>query len=473
VGPSGPTWKIASWTEPHLKAELVPDERPIAVDLFGGVGGMALGFEQAGFDVVCAVEFDPAHAAAHRFNFPRCEVLQADARSLSLADLKRAVTQGLARIGRKDRRVDVVFGGPPCQGFSVGGLGDPKDPRNELVRDFARLVEGLRPRAFVLENVPAMGSRILAGTEQTVPIWLAEHMAPNYEVADPKILNASSFGVPQDRRRLLVVGVRRSEHVPEVPTETHTPRAKVPTDDENGTTALPIGPSIWDAIGDIPELEDYEELLESDSMIIPPESRKTIREAASDYAAALAGYTEDSADLSWPRTRSPSRLTSSLRTSHSKEVKGRFAAVRQGEVDAISRFYRLHARGISPTLRAGSTPDRGSYSAPRPIHPYSNRVISVREAARLHGFPDWFRFTAAKWHGFRQVGNSVCPPFAKATAVAIRAALELPALAPPKDRLSLGDSKLLTVSSGAGRRKLTTLAQRHPSESSEPMRKAA
>lgn len=414
---------------------------------------MALGFEQAGFDVVCTIEFDPAHAAAHRFNFPRCEVLEADARSLSIAEVKRAVSRGLAKLGRESERVDVVFGGPPCQGFSVGGIGDPEDPRNELVREFARLTRGLKPRAFVLENVPAMKTRMLAGTEMTVPEWLSEELSPDYEVAEPEVLNASSFGVPQDRRRLILLGARRSEHVPDLPGATHAPRLKVPAPDQKHPIDLPLGPSVWDAIGDLPIIEEYDELLLSDSMVIPIEERFRMREAASPYASRLAAGLADLNDLSWPRTRSPSRLTSSLRTVHSEDVRRRFALVAQGGVDGVSRFYRLHPDGISPTLRAGSTPDRGSYSAPRPIHPHADRVISVREAARLHGFPDWFRFTSAKWHGFRQVGNSVCPPFARAVAAAVRNSLGLPAVPPREERLTLGDPRLLRVSSGAGRRK--------------------
>lgn len=413
---------------------------------------MALGFEQAGFDVVCAVELDPAHAGAHRFNFPNCEILKVDASRLSIAALRRGISCGLTRLGRNDRRVDVVFGGPPCQGFSVGGIGDPNDPRNELIRDFARLVKGLRPRAFVLENVPAMASRVLAGTEEVVPSWLAKEMEPDYLVGEPNIFNAGVYGVPQDRRRLVLVGTRRSEHVPGVPSPSSSLRAKAPNRASRAANAnLPVGPSVWEAIGDLPDLDAFDELLASDRVTLSADARERMRKDASDYAAGLAGFGEDEEDLSWPRRRSPSVMTSSLRTTHSEAVLRRFATVDQGEVDSISRFFRLHAEGICPTLRAGSTPDRGSYSAPRPIHPYSHRVISVREAARLHGFPDWFRFSAAKWHGFRQVGNSVCPPLARAVATSLRISLEEPSVR-PKGRLVLGEERLLKVPAGAGRR---------------------
>jgi DNA (cytosine-5)-methyltransferase 1 len=437
--------------KPDLGAQ--PASRPVAVDLFSGVGGMGLGFEQAGFDVVCAVEFDPAHAAVHRFNFPAAEVLQRDARTLTADELQSGIDRGLERHGRPHAEVDVVFGGPPCQGFSVGGHKDPKDPRNELVEHFIRLVIAVSPKAFVLENVPAMANRALPGSDRSVPASITARMRrAGYSVAPPSILNASHFGVPQDRRRLVMVGVKSRFALPDPPEATHAPRAKTAAGQRLKTTALPPGPSVAEAIGDLPDLDQFPELLEGDSVVLPKPVRAEMDASASEYARRLSGKAIDPTDLSRRRQRAPSRMTSSLRTVHREDVRMRFANVAPGEREPISRFVRLHPEGIAPTLRAGSTPDRGSFSAPRPIHPRADRVISVREAARLHGFPDWFRFSAAKWHGFRQVGNSVCPPFAKAIAATIRTALEIPVPAAPKDRVELGDPRLLTVPSGAGRR---------------------
>jgi DNA (cytosine-5)-methyltransferase 1 len=433
------------------------ERRPIAVDLFSGVGGMGLGFEQAGFDVVCAVESDPAHAAVHRFNFPLCEVLERDATSVTGPELAAGVEQGLKRHGRGNipACVDVVFGGPPCQGFSVGGLMDPRDPRNELIEHFARLVLALSPRAFVLENVPAMATRTLPSDDRPVPRWITARMRrAGYAVAPPRVLNASHFGVPQDRRRLVMIGVETPFSAPDAPMATHAPRAKAPLGIASSASGseLDQGPSVWDAIGDLPNLDGFDELIEGDSVALSRSVRSKMEEVASDYARRLAGSAIDATDLSRPRRRSPSQLTSSLRTLHREDVVERFAQVAPGEREPVSRFVRLHPDGVAPTLRAGSTPDRGSFSAPRPIHPNHDRVISVREAARLHGYPDWFRFSAAKWHGFRQVGNSVCPPFAKAIAESVRNALNLDAVEPPRKRMALGDPKLLTVPSGAGRR---------------------
>ena len=125
--------------------------RPIAIDLFAGVGGLSLGFEQAGFDVVAAVEYDPIHAGIHELNFPNCEVICADVRNLSGSEIRKR-----SRIG--DEPIDVVVGGPPCQGFSLIGHRVLDDPRNGLVFHFLRIVKELKPRAFVMENVPGMAT---------------------------------------------------------------------------------------------------------------------------------------------------------------------------------------------------------------------------------------------------------------------------------------------------------------------------
>jgi len=123
--------------------------RPIGIDLFSGAGGLSLGFEQAGFDIVAAVEIDPIHCAVHEFNFPRCKVI-----AQSVADLTGDEIRRRAGIGRS--RVDVVFGGPPCQGFSMIGRRAFDDPRNSLVKHFVRLVAELRASYFVFENVKGL-----------------------------------------------------------------------------------------------------------------------------------------------------------------------------------------------------------------------------------------------------------------------------------------------------------------------------
>lgn len=432
---------------------------------------MSLGFEQAGFDVVLAVEYDRTHAAAHRFNFPRCHVLEADAARLRRDELIDGVRTGLRLHGRQAQRVpeiDVVFGGPPCQGFSVGGRMDATDPRNQLVERFVQFVKDLRPRAFVLENVPAMASRVLPSCDEPVPEWLARHLtAAGYVVQRPRVLNASGFGVPQDRRRLLVIGALQGEALPTMPAPTTAAQTKRPTmrprpgDVGHPRTGpgLPAGPTVSDALRDIPNLDEFDILLSSDTVRLSDRDLVLARGLRSPYAARLAGDVRCPADLSAPRSYESALLTSSLRTVHSVDTVQRFAATTPGQSEVRSRFYRLHPDGLSGTLRAGSTPDRGSFSAPRPIHPTYPRVISVREAARLHGFPDWFRLSCAKWHGFRQVGNAVPPPMAFAVANAVSEALRLSRLRIDTP-LVLGDLAQLRVPSGGGRRRPSATPRR-------------
>ncbi len=125
----------------------------------------------------------------------------------------------------------------------------------------------------------------------------------------------------------------------------------------------------------------------------------------------------------------------------------RFGETAQGEVEPISRFFRLPADGISNTLRAGTDSARGAFTSPRPIHYAHSRCVTVREMARLHGFPDWFRFHATKWHGARQIGNAVPPPLAQAVAGSIIAAMGVKPDRPDR-RIALGDPALLRMNMG-------------------------
>jgi DNA (cytosine-5)-methyltransferase 1 len=410
--------------------------RPLAVDLFSGAGGFAIGVEQAGFDVVAAVDYDPIHAAVHAFNFPETAVVCADARTLTVDALGVAAEEGRSRHGHQgvwDGQVDLVFGGPPCQGFSVIGKRGGDDTRNALSFAFGRIVRDLRPRAFILENVPGMRTASGLGGRPLLDHLIGRLRRAGYRVAAPLVLNAADFGVPQDRRRLLLVGVRSdlAAAPPRPPAPTCRPVAKRPSDPRRPAprAGAPDGPTVRDAIGDLPNLDAYAELLDADRVILNPSVQARCLAASSPYARTMRDPWTDGDDLSYRRQLGPDTLTSSQRTVHAEDVAFRFAATATGAVEPISRFYRLHPDGLSATLRAGTGYDRGSFNAPRPVHYQLARVISVREAARLHSMPDWFRLHATKWHGFRQIGNAVPPLLARAVAVKLRDLLELPAVA--------------------------------------------
>jgi DNA (cytosine-5)-methyltransferase 1 len=400
--------------------------RPIGIDLFAGAGGLSLGFEQAGFDIVAAVEVDPVHAAVHKFNFPDCAVLAKSVVHLSGADIRAA-----ANIGNKP--VDVVFGGAPCQGFSLMGQRALEDPRNALVREFVRLVCELDASYFVFENVKGL---TVGKHRQFLEELITVFDEVGYQVQLPwQVLNASFYGVPQNRERLILMGVRRGQKIPFYP----EPMTKPAGSTKFANSALPEGPSCHDALGDLPDPETFDDLLESDQVQL-----KRWKKPSNAYAKEMRCLDLSSWHFGYQRCWNPKILTSSIRTNHSVISRRRFAETIPGQVEPISRFFRLSAGGVANTLRAGTDSVRGAFTSPRPIHYEHPRCITVREMARLHGFPDWFRLHQTKWHGARQVGNSVPPPLARQVAAEVLAVIKTTPNRPDQI-LDLGDCDLLKL----------------------------
>lgn len=388
--------------------------RPIGIDLFAGAGGLSLGFEQAGFDIAAAVEIDPIHCATHEFNFPRCATICASVTDISGDEIRR-------RAGLGDQEIDVVFGGAPCQGFSMIGKRALDDPRNQLVFHYVRIVAELQPKYCVFENVKGL---TLGKHAEFLKELIAALGAAGYEVALPyKVLNAADYGVPQDRKRLFLLGTRKG-NLPNAYPEPHAERV-----------------TVGEAIGDLPDANSFDELVYCDAV-------RAVWKTKASYARRLRKLEQDPNDFSYVREFDQNLLTSSLRTEHTALSQERFLATEQGKTEPVSRFRKLPINGLCNTLRAGTDSARGAFTSPRPIHPTLPRVITVREAARLHSFPDWFRFHSTKWHGFRQIGNSVPPLLGRAIASKIIQALGVEP-SKPRKTLKLGDSELLTFDMGA------------------------
>lgn len=412
-----------------MKPSNTTKRRPIGIDLFAGAGGLSLGFEQAGFDIAAVVEIDPIHCATHEYNFPNSAVICASVVNVTGEEIRRK-----ANLGSAD--VDVVFGGAPCQGFSMIGKRALDDPRNQLVFHYVRLVFELQPKYFVFENVKGL---TLGKHAEFLSELIAALEAAGYDVLSPyQVLNAASYGVPQDRKRLFVIGARRGLDVPTYP-KSHDQRV-----------------SVWDAIGDLPDADNFDALIAADEV-------RTKWKTDSLYAQQLRGLETDSTDFGYAREFDHTILTSSLRTAHTALSMQRFMATEHGETEPISRFRKLPPNGLCNTLRAGTDSARGAFTSPRPIHPFLPRVITVREAARLHSYPDWFRFHMTKWHGFRQIGNSVPPLLGRAVASEVMQAL---GIKPRKPKLLLqsGELDLLAFDMGAASRYFQvprdTIAQR-------------
>lgn len=373
--------------------------RPVAIDVFAGVGGMSLGFEQAGFDVLAALEYDPIHAVTYRYNFPLTEVACRDVRRVRSDELVAAAHRGWRRHHPSgpawDGRVDALIGGPSCQGFSSIGRRDRDDERNQLLLEFVRLVAEIQPRVFCLENVPGLLDPIHRSIRDRA---LTTLVLAGYRVtgADHAI-NAADFGVPQDRKRLLIMGSSLElVHAPQP-----KPGARV---------------TVREALDGLPDPTRYTALTVTDSVVLNAADQANRCGTSERYARVLAGLAADPADRSRPRSWDPIMLTSSRLAAHTSSSVRRFAATAPGSVEPVSRLYRLPLDGQARTLRAGTGRERGAFTSPRPIHPTQPRVVTVREAARLHSFPDWFRFNVTNWHGHRQIGNSVPPLLARAVA---------------------------------------------------------
>lgn len=402
--------------------------RPVTIDLFAGAGGLSLGFEQAGFDVVGAVEIDPVHCAVHEFNFPKAKVIAESVSNLSGQDVRH-----LTSIGDVD--IDCVMGGAPCQGFSLIGHRVLDDPRNKLVKDFVRLVKDLKPKYFVFENVKGITS---GKHRKILDELIAAFSKAGYGVVAPwKVLNAANYGTPQSRERLILLGFRQGLEQPTYPSFTTNISGRTEV-----ASNLVKGPTCKDALDDLPNADGYQSLQSRDHVRIRQFGNPSY------YAAEMRCLSNDAWHLGYVRNWDPNILTSSARTEHSKISRRRFKETTEGSVEPISRFFKLPSNGVANTLRAGTDGKRGAFTSPRPIHYQYDRCVTVREMARLHGFPDWFRFNVTKWHGARQIGNAVPPPLARAVANSIVKALDIQ-ITVPKYAVNLGNQKLLSFDATA------------------------
>ena len=384
---------------------------------------MSLGFEQAGFDVMAAVEIDPVHSAIHKYNFPECAVLPQSVQDIS-GDLIREVSS------ISEQKVDVVFGGAPCQGFSLIGQRVLDDPRNSLVKDFVRIVGELDASYFVFENVKGL---TVGKHKKFLEELIETFEASGYSVRQEwRVLNAASYGVPQDRQRLFLMGAKKGLSVPTYP------EALTVQPGKHSDLLNTMGPTCSDALDDLPDAETFMALHKTD------ETPVVGWKGHSAYAKEMRCEGAKAWHYSYKRQWNPELLTSSYRTEHSSISRTRYEATEPGSIEPISRFYKLSPDGVSNTLRAGTDGARGAFTSPRPIHYKHNRCVTVREMARLHGFPDWFRFNHTKWHGARQIGNAVPPPLARAVASSVVSAMGIK-VTRPKRTLNLGDDALLRM----------------------------
>lgn len=317
---------------------------PTGIELFAGCGGLSTGFLDAGIGIAAGFELDARAVDAYNYNheYRGSRGFIADLNVASGAEL-------LERAGLRD--VDLIIGGPPCQPFSIAGKRQGKrDIRADLIGHFIRIVDELKPAAFMLENVPNLAS---IDDGEFLDEVETDLRALGYAV-DHTIVSAADFGVPQNRKRLVVLGLKGKAGV-KFPTATHG----------TGDRQLVSSAS---AIDDLPDAGEFGE---------------------------TGIYNHEP-------------------TSHSADMVARLSSLQPGKRERGSFHDRLHPERPSFTLRAGS----GNFSPLRPIHYKHHRVVTVRESARLQGFTDDFIWPdrIPRLQQYRQVGNAVPPPMARAFA---------------------------------------------------------
>lgn len=322
------------------------------IDLFAGSGGLSLGFDRAGFANVFSIDIEPSFCATYRKNFPKHNLLEKDITKLSNDEILDITT---------NTRVDVVIGGPPCQGFSMAG--NPgrtfvDDPRNHLFKEFARIVGLIKPKIFLMENVARLFTHNNGRTKQEI---LDTFNKLGYTV-ECRVLDTANYGVPQHRRRIIFIGT-----LDNVPIIFPKPNSKTFT--------------IKDAIDDLPKLASGE------MSLIP--NHQAMKH--SEKMLAKMSFIKDGGD----RNDIPLEL---------RPLKG-----------DIRKYIRYDSKKPSICITGDMR---------KVFHYNQNRALTVRELARIQTYPDNFIFEGSVISQQQQVGNSVPPVFAEELAKCIKEMLD-------------------------------------------------
>lgn len=396
------------------------------IDLFCGCGGFSLGLDRAGLQCLAAIDHDPHAIATFKRNIPTVEqVLE--------RDLTKFQPKDLARIIRR-RKVDIIIGGPPCQGFSkvrmVDGSNHGKrtveDPRRLLYRNYLHYVEFFQPSIFVMENVP--GIRSAAGGAFFASVQ-ADARKLGYRVHSATVC-AWHHGVPQKRERQLIIGtacdlpifstnvyVPQTHEDPPDPVSRRRPREQRAGRGRPRTLEKPV--TLWEAIGDLPPIRagagDFK-------------TEYDATRGAAHFEVYGKRYLVDVLEV-----HKSEALTAHVARPHSERDLRDFDRLREGETSRAAiargvdmefpydreqfqdRYTRQNRNGLCSTIVAHLSKDGLMF-----IHPTQRRSLTVREAARVQSFPDWFSFPESRTIAFRLVGNAVPPALGEAIGRGLR-----------------------------------------------------
>jgi len=384
-----------------------------AFDLFAGAGGLSTGLEMAGFDVLYANELSPIYAKTLRANHPKALVEVGDIRNVNPSDV-------MQKLKLKQGELDLLAGGPPCQGFSINApIRSREDERNHLFWTYLEFVREMQPRFVLIENVPGMVS--FEGGAVVASILTALQRL-GY-TASVRVLFAAHYGVPQMRWRTLFIARRDGKPADlAYPAPSHKAEGRanfrqtyrgislVVAQTDVARLAHHPAVTVADAISDLPPVENGGGAREMEYSGGPQSAyQKRLRRASQKvlYNHECAGLGSANLDRlphippggSWrdiPFDLLPKGMKRARRSDHTK------------------RYGRLDPRGISSTILTKCDPHWGTF-----IHPSQDRVLTVREAARIQSFPDAFVFHGSIAEQYEQVGNGVPPLLASALGKAI------------------------------------------------------
>lgn len=352
-----------------------------AIDLFCGAGGLSAGLEMAGFTVLAGNDLFEAAGRTFEQTHPRAKFIPGPIEELSVERIMEV-------IGLRQGELTVLAGGPPCQAYSVyNHQRGMHDARASLFREYLRIVDGLRPEWIVMENVTGIYSIANGEAVRAIKSELADL---GYAVEDA-VLRAEDYGVPQERRRVVFIGNRVGAAISH-PDPTHGPGWGAPF-----TT-------IKDAIGDLPPLGNGEDLGRVQYLGVEPSPFQRLMRGNATTVGGHAAPTLGKVNMqrlpfippggSWrdiPHELLPEGMKRAKRSDHTK------------------RYGRMTWGGLSCTVLTKCDIHWGAY-----IHPDQDRAVTVREAARLQAFPDWFEFSGSRTEQYVQVGNAVPPLLGKA-----------------------------------------------------------
>ena len=384
------------------------------IDLFAGAGGLSEGLSEAGFKSLYANEIKKRYSETYAFNHPETYVDQRDIRDVDAKAVR-------LKLGIKRGELDLISGGPPCQGYSINApVRSSEDARNHLFKEYLRFVDEFYPQAVLIENVPGLVS-FEGGSTLDAILTSLEKLG--YK-SDVQILYAPHYGVPQTRWRTIVIGIRNGctastafpEPVREAPLRVNfTARFEgrnivaLPKQVE-----LPPFVSVKDAIDDLPILQNGEVGAMMKHYRVPPQNdfqrairgtstRVTHHEAARLSQINLQRMSHIPPGGNWtniPIELLPKGMQRARRSDHTK------------------RYGRVNPDGLASTILTKCDPHWGAY-----FHYNQDRAFTVREAARIQTFPDAFQFAGSRVEQYEQVGNAVPPLLAAAIGRALRTAL--------------------------------------------------